>query len=369
MTTAHDGGLLLAAPYQYSPVRPIVNNSTIISDDGSMVEVSTSSHNIVSTPVAQFMSEANYHIYAGNGFTRNYQFVGTPHSDINFQPFAPMSLVGNNQWEGSITFDGLGAESFKFDVGGTLVNGKFTATPAWGINFGAGNTANLAVTNGTNIPITGGAGTYKITFNDQTLAYTIVKEVNNTNWQRTLVFIEGQTQAGQNMFIRGGIDHTYAQNNLGLTCTPENKRCAIPIRHLNFRNATSAPWKTNDNFLDWYGTEAGQSPAALGSPLDWTTNIWPVGWGTKRTLAIDGYGETPINLWGAHYWMLEVEMDCSKTVNGWFEVKSFISNGPGWESDVSQPGAPYTTKNHVAQCGKFNVFKRSQGNPVAIGSF
>lgn len=369
MSTAHDGGVLLAAPSQSSPVHPIVNLSTIISDDGSMVELSTSSHNIVSTTVSQNMSEANYHVYLPNGYARNYQFVGIPHSDISFKPFAPMTLVGNNQWEGYITFDGVGTESFKFDVGGTLVNGKFTATPNWAINFGAGSTPNQAVANGANIAVTGGAGTYKITFNDLTRAYTITKETSAGDWQRTVVFIEGQTQTGQDMFIRGGIDHGYAQSHLGLTCTEQNLLCAIPIRHLNLRSTTTAPWKANDTVLDWYGKEAGQPSAVQGSPLDWTTNLWPTSWGTKRTVAVDGYGETPLNLWGSHYWMFEVEMDCSKTVNGWFEVKSFISNGPGWESDVSQPGAPYASGNHFAQCGKLNVFRRSQSNPVVIGNF
>lgn len=187
-----------------------------------------------------------------------------------------------------------------------------------------------------------------------------------SNWLRTIVFIEGQTQSGQDMFIRGGIDHTFARNNLGLNCDADKFKCAMPIRHLNFRNATTAPWKRNDNFLDWHGPEQFQSSAAQGSPLDWTINIWPSSWGPKRTVAVDGFGETPLNLWGGHYWMLEVEMDCSKTISGWFELKSFISNGLGWEGNISQPGAPYSSGNHFAQCGKLNVFKRSQNNPVTI---
>jgi len=187
-----------------------------------------------------------------------------------------------------------------------------------------------------------------------------------TTWRRTLVFIYGQTQTGQDMFVRGGLDHTYAQQNLGLNCTAQNMQCAMPIRHLNMRNATTAPWKVNDNHLDWYGVEPGQNSAAQGSALDWTTNFWPASWGTKRTVAVDGYGETPLNLWGQHYWMLDVEMDCSRGVNGWFELKSFISNGPGWESDIRQPGAPYITGNHFAQCGRLNVFRRGQAAPVTI---
>ncbi len=194
-----------------------------------------------------------------------------------------------------------------------------------------------------------------------------VNVVPASDWRRTLVFIEGQTQTGQDMFIRGGIDHTFARNNLGLNCDLDKFKCAMPIRHLNFRNGTTAPWKNNDNFLDWHGPELFQSRAAQGSPLDWTINFWPNHWGQKRTVAVDGFGETPLNRWGAHYWMLDIEMDCSQTVSGgWFELKSFISNGPGWEGDVRQPGAPYISGNHFAQCGKLNVFRRSQSNPVTI---
>jgi hypothetical protein len=30
--------------------------------------------------------------------------------------------------------------------------------------------------------------------------------------------------------------------------------------------------------------------------------------------------------WGDHYWMLDVDMDCSQTEGGWFEVKAFLTN-------------------------------------------
>lgn len=186
----------------------------------------------------------------------------------------------------------------------------------------------------------------------------IQPEAAPTGWKRTVVFIYGQTTTGQDMFVRGGIDHTYALNNLGRTCTQANMLCAIPIKHRNLKNATTNPWKTNDANLDWYGAEPTQSTAAFGSPLDWTTNLWPASWGTKRTVDVDGYGETPMNTFGDNYWMLDVDMDCSKTVNGWFELKSYITNGPGWEADVNQAGTPYASKNHMAQCGKQNMFVR-----------
>ena len=90
--------------------------------------------------------------------------------------------------------------------------------------------------------------------------------------------------------------------------------------------------------------------------MDWTTNNWPAQWGETKAVASDGFGLEPLNVWGPHHWMLDVEMDCSKTVNGWFELKAFIKNGQGWEADVNQSNTPYSSGNHFAQCGKVNRF-------------
>ncbi len=185
--------------------------------------------------------------------------------------------------------------------------------------------------------------------------------------QRTVILIYGETQPGQDMFIRGGLDHDQAHALLGLDCTATNLACAIPIVHRNDRNQTTEPWKQGDTVLDWYGAEPTQvmtshGIVAEGTPLDWTTDAWPTDWGPPATVAADGYGVEDLNRVGMHYWMLDVDMDCSHgyPADGasWFEVKSFISNGPGWESDVHQPGAPYVSNNHFAQCGKLNVFRR-----------
>ena len=184
----------------------------------------------------------------------------------------------------------------------------------------------------------------------------------SADWQRTIIFIEAQTASGQDMFVRGGIDHDYAAANLGRNCTSTNYACAIPVVHNNMRNATTAPWKANDNYLDWYGIEASQSAEAEGSALDWTTDTWPAGWGPLKTVANDGYGETPFNTWGSHYWMLDVQMDCSKTVNGWFELKAFVKNGQGWEGNIAQSATPYPSDNHMAQCGKKNMFRFGQSS-------
>jgi glycosidase len=198
---------------------------------------------------------------------------------------------------------------------------------------------------------------------DQTGQKSTPLIVGQTPWKRTVIFMYGRTHVGQDMFIRGGLDHGYAGTYLGKNCTAANYACAIPIRHLNLRNPTTLPWKTGDDYLDWYGIESNQRAGAEGSPMDWTTTSDD---NHPNDYASDGYGKDPENRWGAHYWKFDVEMDCSKTAKGWFELKSFISSGPGWESDVSQPGAPYQSGNHFAECGKLNVFKRGVSAPVAI---
>ncbi|CAM4239143.1 alpha-amylase [Pseudoalteromonas byunsanensis] len=179
---------------------------------------------------------------------------------------------------------------------------------------------------------------------------------SSPDMQRTIVFIKALTQAGQDMFIRGGIDHNHAQT-LGRNCALNANDCALQIVHNNLKNSTTNVWKTGDNYLDWGAHEAGQDASAQGSPLDWTTNLWPSDWGVKRTVEQDGYGETLLNQYGTHYWMLDVQMDCANTVNGWFELKAYVKNGQGWESDIAQADAPYPSNNHFAQCGKINVFE------------
>lgn len=185
-------------------------------------------------------------------------------------------------------------------------------------------------------------------------------EQRTSDWQRTQVLIKAQTQAGQDMFIRGGLDHQAAKARLGRDCTDTNYRCAMPIRHLNMRNSTTAPWKLADSYLDWYGAQSGQATDASGSALDWTTDVWPTSWGAVRWYEQDGFGQTPINSYGAHYWLFDVEMDCSQTDQGWFELKAYVRNGQGWENDIQQPNTPYFSRNHFARCGMKNVFEFNQ---------
>lgn len=193
----------------------------------------------------------------------------------------------------------------------------------------------------------------------------------NDEMRRTVVFMRAETQPGQDLFLRGGIDHEAAASR-GIACTngdgTPNYKCALPIVHLNLKNPTTNPWKVGDKTLDWYGQEATQTGASQGllpqgTAADWTTHAWPQEFGPLKTVEKDGYGVEPLNTFGLHYWMLDVMMDCSKAYAAadgtkWFEVKSFVTNGPGWEPDVQQAGAPYGSPNHFAKCGMANVFER-----------
>ena len=67
--------------------------------------------------------------------------------------------------------------------------------------------------------------------------------------------------------------------------------------------------------------------------------------------------------YGGHYWTVDVEMDCSRTENGYFEFKSLVNGnweggaaltGPCTGPDAGQP--PYTSGNHFGKCGYVNVF-------------
>ncbi len=187
--------------------------------------------------------------------------------------------------------------------------------------------------------------------------------------RRTVVFIRGQTVSGQDMFIRGGLDHDAMLRIKGINCTnadgSPNYRCAIPLTHRNLRNTTTSPWKQGDSLLDWYGPESAQTGIshgirAAGTALDWTTNDSR----NPFKVAIDGFGFEPRNDVGDHLWMLDMDMDCARgfTVgsDSFFEVKSFIAGpgAPGWEPDVRQTGTPYATGNHVGKCGMINIFSR-----------
>ncbi len=228
-----------------------------------------------------------------------------------------------------------------------------------------------------------------------------VEEVTD-NWQRTIILIYGRTEVSQDMFIRGGIDAPHSNATRGTNCSSQqggehNIGCSIGIRHLNEVHQYTSGWRENDTYLDWggltperTGREIGQDGTnnvgerAVGTPAIWTTNNCGVdGVVDQHDLdsschfkpSVKGGGYTELNTYGEHYWMLDVEMNCDDTINGWFEFKSFISNGPGWETNINQTsfggleGPGYSSGNHFGACGKINVFRRNQNNPEAIKEF
>ena len=164
-------------------------------------------------------------------------------------------------------------------------------------------------------------------------------------YQRTVVFIEFQSQVGEDMFLRGG--NRYDEN-----IPISYSHVSYPSAHYDGYNS----WAVGDNYLDWHGAENGQGSyngkQADGSPLAWTTN---------SPTSDPGYNS--LNKYGKHYWIWDVEMDCSATTDGWFELKGIVNGN--WEGDITQPSScsgsgsgsrPYSSQNHMAKCGFVNVF-------------
>ncbi|CAG5124454.1 unnamed protein product [Candidula unifasciata] len=175
-------------------------------------------------------------------------------------------------------------------------------------------------------------------------------------FKRTVILIEDKSGAGADLFIRGGIGHSHRPD-----CTTDavTSSCSIPIRHRtpgtsSYYNKVNT-WSKGDNFLDWYGPEAAQeefqTTKADGTPAYRSTNI----------PGQPGYFS--LNTYGPNYWVIDVDMDCSRTDGDYFEFKA-IANGV-WEEDVSPSGRcsgdspgnlPYPSVNHFAKCGYLNVF-------------
>lgn len=75
-------------------------------------------------------------------------------------------------------------------------------------------------------------------------------------------------------------------------------------------------------------------------------------------------------------------MDCSKTENGWFEVKAVMASGNGtditWESNLVHSSSnhagsatetlPSCSANHIVKCGMINVLKFGRSD-IEINNF
>ena len=75
-------------------------------------------------------------------------------------------------------------------------------------------------------------------------------------------------------------------------------------------------WSEGDDKLDWDGPQEDQGLfegyESMGTALAWTTD--------DKTN--DYYFE--LNDYGDHYWILDMDMDCSQTQEGWFEFSTIF---------------------------------------------
>jgi outer membrane protein assembly factor BamB len=209
-------------------------------------------------------------------------------------------------------------------------------------------------------PLIANGKVYQATYDNQVVVYGVgtPSSTPSRDIRRTVVFIYAETRPGQDLFIRGG----------GRGGNP------IRIRHRNWLNPHTNYYRWGDAYLDWGDGEFGQArPSADvggGSPLDWTTSFAE---GQDQPYASTaGYGIADENNFGRHYWMLDIDMDCEQAFGDgqgyrWFELKAFmvthlltaVAPTPGWEGDIAQTGnpiPPYSSRNHMAICGRINVF-------------
>ncbi|KAK3877591.1 hypothetical protein Pcinc_017706 [Petrolisthes cinctipes] len=164
------------------------------------------------------------------------------------------------------------------------------------------------------------------------LVATIERDLKEDVLQ-TVVFLQRESIPDQDLFIRGGISESLRPP--GCSSIVESDPCAIDmntnllgtIQHYEKYNA----WRVGDTRLDWSGAQPGQDVyqgiPAEGTPLVWTTN----------NVLSPGYQE--LNTFGEHYWMVSMDMNCTQTEAGWFEVKGYLTNTmDNWETDIAQVG-------------------------------
>ncbi|KRX55809.1 Alpha-amylase [Trichinella sp. T9] len=186
------------------------------------------------------------------------------------------------------------------------------------------------------------------------------------SYRRTLVFVKKKTQIGEYLFMRGrrpSSDSTRWQNQW-------KNKYTIPIVHVADYDPSFTDyhqWKQHDNMLQWSLPSSKialkeKKPTVenlfkMGSPLIWTTD-------NKRSNAYNIY-----NRYGAHYWMLDVMMDCSKTENDWFEFHIVKQDGEMEKIiNIKQCENAYLLllgkkiKHHLARCGYVNIVEYGMQN-------
>lgn len=131
--------------------------------------------------------EASVYYYIQQPFAKNSKWITMRGTFNNWTSYGGgMTLVGNNSWEGEITFAQPG--SFKFDAAGD-----------WSVNYGDNNADGVAGSNESNINI-GQAGRYKVAFNDQTKQY-LIKKIVDVKFN----CFNGVTTPDQSVYVVGNI--------------------------------------------------------------------------------------------------------------------------------------------------------------------
>lgn len=129
---------------------------------------------------------------------------------------------------------------------------------------------------------------------------------NPGGFKRTIIFIEKVTTPGQDVFIVGGqTDKTPIDININ----------PMPEIWESYNS-----WMVGDTQLDWDGPEAGQGTFmgydAMGTAAAWTTD----------DPTEEFFYELNPGL-GPNYWIVDFEVDCSQTQDGWFEFNTIYSIG------------------------------------------
>ncbi len=185
----------------------------------------------------------------GGGFSKVYNqvyFRGTPNS----WGTTAMALVGNNTWQTVATFGGASTDRFKFDIYGD-----------WTLNFGDTNNDKIADQSGSDIYVTT-SGTYTITFNDSTKAYTVVSSGGGGGGGTVPVSFyvtNATTQMGENIYVVGNIAALGSWNPCSaVKLSPTNyptwngtinlpASTAVEYKYIRYSSCSSVTWQSGAN--------------------------------------------------------------------------------------------------------------------------
>ncbi|MDC0711060.1 carbohydrate-binding module family 20 domain-containing protein [Stigmatella sp. ncwal1] len=214
---------------------------------GSTITVDAAGNASFSVPG---MTAAAIHINAkgsggggGDGYTKTYPQVYFRGTANNWGATA-MTLVANNTWQTTATFGSTTTERFKFDIYGD-----------WTLNFGDTQRDGIAESGGGDIPITQ-AGTYTLTFNDSTLAYTAQRNSGGGGGTVAVTFTcnNGQTVTGQSVYLVG------SHSTLG-TWAPASAIKLTPSSYPTWIGTVSLPASTA---IEWKCLKRNDTDATQG---------------------------------------------------------------------------------------------------------